>query len=688
MKSARDSLCLCLQLWRGYNALNHPDQPTATDTMTVHGRIDIHFPDGRSETHRLETDAFTIGSAAGNTRQIADASLAPRHLRFSRSLDDFFLTNLAAGFRTTLDDLPLPLDDPLRLHDVAQIRAGDLLIVFNQSSDYPTAAMDAISEATQPTAAGFRAELEANALQVWQYSSASVALSVTNTFDEDGLFRLQTSGRLKDWTNPDSLVFSVPGKDSVEILLQIKPTQRDDLRPGEYPLTITIRRIDRDQGAALLVLLVQLGAVGGFSAALDPPRPLAGNHFNLRLLNLGNSPLSLHLRPRQSPALLNIKLSQDAIRLNAGESAVVRGVAELRRRPMLGEPTDTAFAVLAEAREPHDFVVALPASVTVKPVLERRALIAAALAIAFLALAAAGLLLRPPQPVLASFALSESLVAQGTPVELSWSAEHSRSIVIEVNRAPLTELPGDVSSYMLDTRGYLDPIDIVLIARNGDASDVKTMRLEIYQPVNVIQFESDKLTLPRNMPGELTIRWRVEGASMLNIALPAGFESLHETSSGSEGEMVVKGEANDNFLISLALEDEIGNKTTRAIPITVREPECNPVRDSLLHAGPDSRFERVGYALRNVPVLARGRNAAADWLKVELASGETGWGFHTSFRCLGFDPAALKTISDIPPPPTPTLPISPTQTPSATATTEFSPAAETPSTLAPTEAAP
>ena len=673
MMPARNSLCLCLRQWQGYNALHHPDQITATDTMTIHGRIDIHFPDGRSETHRLEHDAFTIGSAAGNTRQIADAALAPRHLRFSYSLDAFFLTNLAAGYRTTLDDLPLPLDEPLRLHDVASIQAGELRIIFNQSSDYPTVAMNAISEATQPTAAGFRVELEAGALQVWQYSSASIALSVTNTSDRDGLFRLGVSGRLKDWTTPDALVFSVAGNDAVEILLQVKPTRGLDLAPGEYPLTIDIRRLDGDEGAALLVLLVRLGAVGGLSAALDPPRQPAGDPFSLRLRNLGNSPLSLRLRPQQSGERLNITLAQEAIRLDAGERAVVSGIAELRRRPLFGQPADASFAVLAEAREPNNYVVALPASVSVNPLLGPRALFAAALAIAILALAAAALLFQPPQPLITSFASSESLVARGTPVELTWSAEQSQRFAVEVNRAPLSELPGDAARYTLDTRDYPDPIDIVLIARNGDAVDRKSLRLEIYQPVNVIQFEPDKWTLPRDMPSQLTIRWRVAGAAKLGIALPTAFERLRETIADNEGELVIQGKSAEDFQITLNAEDETGAKTMRELTITVHDPECAPIQDTVLYAGPDSRYEHAGFALGNVPVLATGVNAAGDWLQVELANGDRGWAFHTHFRCHGFAPDNLKIITNIPPLPTQTPPPNPTETPTVIATLSASP---------------
>ena len=621
--------------------------------MTVLGRIDIHYPGGRSESYRLGNDAITIGSATGNSVRARNAALAPRQLQFFQSGGDFFLTNLAPAQTITINDKPARANEPLRLPDVAQIRAGDLLISFKRSRDEPTLAMAALSEATQPTAARFRAELETGALQVWQYSSASVALSVTNLEEDDGIFRLDTSGLPKEWTNPDTLAFSIAGNDAVDLMLQIKPTRRAGNAPGEYPLGIAISRLDKPAGAVHLVLLVQLGAVGGLSAALDPPSLQSGRAFDIHLLNLGNEELRLRLNANNRERQLKISLAQDAVQLGAGEGATVRGLVERRRGPLLGKQADISFALLAQAQAPNDYVVALPASVSVKPVLERRAF-AAASAIAALILALAALLHQAPQPEITSFAASEAIVAAGTPIKLMWSAEQTQRFVVEVDRAPVAELSGEVSSFNLDTQDYDDPIDIALIALNGDATDIESLSLEVYQPVNVIQFEADKTSLLRGIPGELTIRWRVKGAVQLDIALPESFETLRETITGDEGEIVIAGEADADFQITLTIDDEIGNRTTRALPITIREPECTPIQDTRLYAGPDARFNRVGYAVQNLSVLAIGGNAAGDWLQVELASGVLGWGFHTSFRCHGFARADLNLINDIPPLPNPT----------------------------------
>ncbi|MCY4063369.1 MAG: FHA domain-containing protein [Chloroflexi bacterium] len=634
--------------------------------MTVLSRLDILHPDGRSASYVLDLDEITIGSAAGNSIQVSDASLAARHIRLSRRNNIVYLTSLDALHLTMVDGEPAPVNEPQPLREVCHIRAGQLRIVFNQSSDEPTVPMGAISDATQPTAARFHARLETGNIKVWQFSAASTSLSVYNLGDNDGLFRLEMSGLPSEWTSPNHLTFSVAGSDAVDLLLQVKPTRIHDCAPGEYPLIITIRQLDGGQESVQLVLLVEVGGVGGLSAALDAPRLRTRDPFNLVFLNLGNEELALQFSFHDPGQQIRVKLAQDSLRLKAGERAIISARAEPRRRPLLGKPHDHSFALLAKARAPCEYVVALPATIVVKPILDYRALVAAAISTVILILALAALLHQPPQPAIESFTASEETVAQGNPVELSWSAAEALSFVIEVNELPIAELPGDNSSYTLNTHGFVDPIDIRLLATNGNATDTASLRVNIFQPVIIRKFEADKSSLLRILRNDLTISWNIEGAVALDIALPVGFETVQRQIAGDGVEIVIVGAPADDFEIILTAEDEIGGKTTRAIPITIRDPECTPIQDTLLYTGPDSRFERANYAVENVPVLARGVNAAANWLQVELATGEIGWGFHSNFRCHGFDPASLNVVSDIPLQPTATPAL--TQTPIATAT--------------------
>ena len=633
--------------------------------MTIFGRIDIQFPDGRSESHLLGDDAITMGSAADNSIRILGAGLAVRQLRISRWSDAAYLTNLSAVPHTAIDGLPAPINDPQILSDFAQIQIGELSIKFSRSSDHSSVAMDVASDGTQPTARGFRAELESAVIYVWPCSSATAKLSITNLTDDISQFSVDTGGPPAHWTTPRQLAFSVNGGDTLEIMHHIRPPRRSDIAPGGYPLSISVTRLEPDESTIQLVQLVQVGGFAGLSLALDPSVLQPKNRFSLHLLNLGNEELRLALRPHCPGGLLDMRLAQNEVRLAACERASISGKADRRRRPLFGRAKLTSFALLAEAQEPHNFLVSQPATAVVYPIFGRRALIGSALALAIALLAIAALALKPPEPAIARFELSAAQGAQGAPVNLTWDAADVERFVIEVDRAPIAELPGQASSYRLDTSGYFDPIDIALIALNGDATDIKTRRLDVYQPVTVTRFEANKTALLRKIRSELTISWRVEGATTVDLALPPGFEVIRETITGEDSELVILGEPADDFQVILSAEDEIGGTITRAIAISVTEPECTPVQDSLLFFGPDTGYEPVNKALQNVPVLANGINADKRWLKVELASGERGWGFHSNFRCHGFDPATLKVISGIPQFPAPTPAFAPTLTASS-----------------------
>ena len=366
--------------------------------MTAIGRIDIQFPDGRSEAFQIDEAGLTVGSGCDNLIHAPNAGLAKRQLRFYLQGDAAYMTNLDASQRVTIDGESAPINRPRRLPAVAHIRAGDLNIVFNLGSDESTVAMDAVMEATQPTAATFRAEFEGDAIEVFPYSSASALVRIENLTREDGLFQLEAGGTAADWTAPQRLSFAVDGRDSAEIMFQINPPGRSDIAPGDYPLTIAISRLDGPAGVVQLVQMIRLGGYAGLSAKLDRSdfRPQAG--FTLNLLNLGNQDLKLGLRAHDPDQLLDIKLDRAEIRLGAGEGAAVTGVAEARRRPILGAARENPFALLVQARPPHDYLVALPASVAVEPILRKRVFIALTLVITILILALAALLYLPPLP--------------------------------------------------------------------------------------------------------------------------------------------------------------------------------------------------------------------------------------------------------------------------------------------------
>ena len=190
--------------------------------MTVLGRIDIHYPDGRSETYRLgATTQFTIGSAADNSIQLSDAGLAPRHLRFQPAGRVFPDQSGRPPLATTLNGIAPRA--PQRTTAAPRCRAnssGRFAHRLQPQQRGQPVAMARSAKRRSRRRPDFRAEARNRQSQSLAVFSArfDVALSVTNLDDDDGLFRLET-GRdcLSEWTTPQRLTFSVAGNDAVDL---------------------------------------------------------------------------------------------------------------------------------------------------------------------------------------------------------------------------------------------------------------------------------------------------------------------------------------------------------------------------------------------------------------------------------------------------------------------------------------
>lgn len=651
--------------------------------MAIFGRLDVRYPDGHTESHQLVGDFVTVGSAPTNAIQLDDDAVAASHFRIDVNADAASITDLGSVAGTYLSGQRLRADAPRRLRTVAGIRVGALRLTYYQRSDSPTVAMPALGEQTQPTELEFRASLDSGEHTVFPASSATVSMDVTNRSQVEAGFRVETSGLPDDWVKPERVVFQLPALESTQLQFQIKPARRSDMAPGDYPLTITITRLGEVEQVLQLVATINLGGYGGLSLALVPTLCQEGEPFRLFLLNQGNKPLQLALAIRDPQARLAAELTHDQVELPAGGRRRISGKAGARRRSLIGKPVEIPFALIAQSKDPSAFIVAAPARVRVQPHWSYRTAVLAAVAVIAILLGAAAVLIRPPEPEITRFELSHARVAQGTPVQLTWTAVNARQYVIEVDRARVAELSGDRNSFMLLTEDFVDPIDIALIALQDDFTVISTRRLDIYEPVIIARFEANTTAMLRRVTESLIVRWDVTGAVSLEITRPLAFETVRESAAETaRGEIELRGAPDEDFEIRLAAEDETGTVFERSITIAVKEPECAPLHDVLLYAGPENDFQQVSLAQANVPVLVRGTANDGSWLQVELASGRTGWGIRSDFECRGFDIDALAVIQDAPQLPTATDSPTPTASPTATATQTPAPSVTASPTLA------
>ena len=618
-------------------------------TMAVFGRLDVLFPDGHTESHRLEGDFVTVGRAGGNAIRLDDDAVAASHFQIEAKADAVRITDLGSASGTFLSGQRLQADRPRRLRAVEDIRVGALRLAYYQRSDSPTVAMPALGEHTQPSGVDFRASLERGDYSVFPASSVTVSLEVTNRSRGEAKYRVKTSGLPDDWVKPASVAFWLPANEATQLQFLIKPARRSDMPPGDYPLVLTVTRQGDVDHVLRLVATIKLGGFGGLSLNLAPDLCEDGQPFKLYLLNQGNEPLQLALAIRDPQARLAAKLAQDQVELPAGGRRRVSAVVRARRRALIGKPVEVPFALIARSQDPSAFSVAAPARVRVQPRWSYRSAAMVAVAIITILLSAAALLIQTPEPEIMSMELSHAQVARGTPVQLEWEAANAQRFVIEVDRAQVADLPNSADAFALDTSDYADPVEIALIALQDDKKVISTRRLDIYEPVVIADFSASKSAMLRRVTESLVVRWEVTGAVALDITRPLGFETIRESAAtAARGEIELRGAPDEDVVIILAAEDEIGTVVERSITIAVKAPECIPLHDTLLYAGPGKGFQQIRLAVENVPVLARGRVKDGTWLQVELASGRSGWGIRSSFECRGFDISALAVIDNAP----------------------------------------
>lgn len=634
--------------------------------MARYGRLDIHEPAGAVKSYRIAQEATTVGRSADNAIGIDDPTVSDRHCRLQVLDGTVHIVNLDASAGILLNGAPVRDSTPRPLRDVAELALGKTKLLFYPSGDQATLPMRSISENTQPIRTTFHVNLEKSVLDVYPASSSSLEIAISNRSGKETPFTIDVEGLPQAWAKLSQTAARLDGGETAFVILSVAPPRRADLKPGDYPAAIVIRAQNSADPDALVSLLVRLHGFGGLSLAVEPALVSDRETTQLFMLNQGNEDLRLVVSARDTLNQLDIDLEERVLQLAAGQRGVVSGRVAARSRSLVGKSREISFALLVRADNDCAYLAAIPATVLVKP---RLSIGAAVILIAAFALSLFAWLSRAPQPAISSFAISAAQVARGTPVELTWQASFAQRFVIEIDRVAIAELAADASFYTLATDDYADPIEVALIAVAGEARAIEKRQLDLYQPATITTFEADRQQMFRNVEGELVLTWRAEGAVSSDLRFPAQFKILSEEDIG-EGKrrLVLRGVPETDFDLILALQDEIGTPIEDYIRVNTADPECAPLRDLPLFAGPGRLYNQTELALSNVPVLVLGSAASKDWMLVELASGETGWGRRSDFFCAGFDPTALTVITDLPQLPTaaPTETAEPTPPPAPT----------------------
>lgn len=653
--------------------------------MAVFGRFDVYFPDGRVETYSLEGDTVSVGRAEGNTIALDTDTISRYHFSVTNKDGVVNLTDLDSANGTYIDGTQLPSNEPYLLDDVEEINIGHLRIIYHPGSDSPTMPVDAIDDTTQPSDFGFRVTLELSHVDVWPASSSSVEIAVTNSTDEETQYQVAITGLPDGWAKINRPIMMIDGYDTAYALLNIKPARRADIPPKDYPVAIRVSTMDAPDKFIQVDITVSVKGFGGFGVALSPEVLQSDDDLHLYMLNQGNEPLTMTIEGFDPTNQLQFNLPTSTVQLSAGQRTQVNGTIQPQKRPLVGKSIDIPFAMVVKAKTASAYSAAVPGTVHVEPSLSNWMLGTLAGIVIAIVMVLFVLLTQTPTPEIQSFTLDNNQVAQGTGVELSWSATNAGRYVLEVDRVPVRELESGTTSTILDTTELDGMVDVALIAVNGEQTDVVNRSLNVYRPVIINSFETDKVEMVRNVSGTLVIGWNVSGSVITDVAIPEGFTSATTTGfEESTGEAVVIGVPSGDFDLILTAQDEVGNFFESVIAITTLDPECTPKTDFILNEGPDSLFPQAGDVVADVPVLVLGTDPSRQWMKVELANGDVGWGFNDNFICEDFNPSQLVVLPDAPilPSSTPTLPNTPTNIPTQTPTSSRTPLpSETPTVM-------
>jgi pSer/pThr/pTyr-binding forkhead associated (FHA) protein len=635
--------------------------------MAVFGRLDVFYPDGHVETYPLSGDTVSVGRAEGNTIALETDTISRYHFSITQQDGVVQLTDLDSANGTYIDGTELNSNNPYLLDDVEEIQIGHLRIIYHPGSDSATIPVSPLTDdSTQPSNMGFRVSLETSQVDVWPASSSSVEIAVTNSGDSEQQFQIVSSGLPETWAKFNRPFMMIDGLDTTYVLLNIKPSRRADIPPQDYPVEIRVSPLDQPDKFIQLELIVSLKGFNGFGMALSPEVIHSDDDIHLYMLNQGNETLTVNVSGNDPTQQLAFELPTGDVQLAPGQRTQVTGKVKPRNRPLVGNAIDIPFAMVVKADTDSAYIAAVPGKVHVQPRLANWMLgtiggiLVATVLVLFVFLS------QTPEPKIQEFSISESQVQQGTPIELSWSASDSQTYHIEVNRVPVADLSTDITTYTLNTSSYTDPIEVALIAVNGDLQDIKKEQVEVYEPATIHSFDVAPLELVRNVSSTLVLSWSVSGSVSTYVVYPDGFS---QQDTGATDNMVLLGVPDSDFGLILSVEDEIGTKSESSVDITTVDPECTLIEDeTILRQGPDSLFPDAAKVTEDVPVKVIGINESRDWLHVELSSGDNGWGFTGSFNCENFDPANMVVSMGIPILPTalPTLPSTPTSIPTET----------------------
>ncbi|MDQ7036815.1 MAG: SH3 domain-containing protein [Anaerolineae bacterium] len=464
--------------------------------------------------------------------------------------------------------------------------------------------------------------------------------------------------------------------ETVYVLLNIKPPRRPNTVPSTYEVTIEVAPIDQPELIVHALLEVNVRAYSGFGMAMmeqaDP-----GDPVSVFLHNQGSSSLNMSLKAIDKNHMLDFKLPDSVLMLQAGQRLRVDVDITSRKPPLIGAPEEHHFIIQAKSHDKSGFVAAASGKVRIAPrfpawaAMTATAISLSALIIALLMLVG---MFKTPEPIIHSVDVNIDQLAQGDDLILRINAENVETFDILVNQVvAVSEIDGESQEVTLDTDDLSGALNIAVIGRNRSETTEATTTAFVYIPMRVETFSAQPDALVRYVVGTLTIEWDIPGASFVRLSGLSDFTTnlLQSSTEYAASDTLpgISGIPEEALEIALYAEDAVGNALQETLLIPLIDPQCTAIEDIILYEGPNERFQQVGAIPQDTTVIVIAQDAEADWLRVLLQGDVRGWGEQDSFACADtFNVSDLRTEVNLPDLPTETVLPTRTDTPIPTLT--------------------
>lgn len=345
--------------------------PTPPSDLEAGAQVMVMAPDGTSSAVAFGArSALTIGRDPGNSIALDDPQVSRQHCQVSTDNGRFFVTDLNSTNGTFLGDNKLlpGVAEPWRPGQPVRVGGHWLRLRLAEGGSRPVA-QEALSAAVGPrlTARPVTLTLEPERVIVEPGKAVNMTLHVLNQQQQVDHFVAVVEQLPQQWvTAPAQPLRLAPG-DAGILALRLAPPRDATSVSGEHVFDVRVVSRADPSISAQATGTCQITPFRAMSLDLQPSTFVNAGTALLGVANQGNSLETIELAVVDPAGVLATPPSSQRLVLQAGQRQQVElPLVAKRRRPLIGNPSTSAFQVQARAQEQQ--LAAVQGSFTVRPI--------------------------------------------------------------------------------------------------------------------------------------------------------------------------------------------------------------------------------------------------------------------------------------------------------------------------------